>query len=643
MQTLALIWGGREPRVRAKGTLDALRRLRATGLVTNREGREIADAYLALRRAEHAVQTSTGLQTHSLPSDEADRRRLARSLGFADSAAFLADLAKHQGRVERRFASLLPEGEAPSSRFVEVLAALDRADVEALADALASAGVSAQDVASLAGNLFELSRHPDAPLGARARESFPGLAETLLEAVADAADPEQAARALRMFFARVRQPGVYARILGGDPSAVRRLVAALGSSAFIGDAVVQNPELGNLVLFAHPLPTPLLAREEVIAGARDAPESEEDEDEELVGALRRAKARITIEVGLADLAGEIGTRDATLILSSLADASLEVATRRALGTPPGETVRGLVVLAMGKLGGREIGYGSDLDVVFLFDPAAAPEGVDAAKHFTRAARRVIRLITISHAAGAGYELDTRLRPSGNQGLLVVSIDAFARYHESAPEDPTTPGVRAATWERMALLRARAAAGNPALGAEAMRIAARTAYNRGGDARAMAEEVHRLRLRMERELSHERPGRYDLKLGRGGLADVEHTVQLLQLLHGARPLVRTQETSLAIEALAAEGILSPEHAEALREGYAFLRRLEQRIRIVHADSAHLLEERAPGLVPLARRMGIRDRPRGEAVAELLARYREVTERVRAVYEAIVVARTAPVPA
>jgi glutamate-ammonia-ligase adenylyltransferase len=154
-----------------------------------------------------------------------------------------------------------------------------------------------------------------------------------------------------------------------------------------------------------------------------------------------------------------------------------------------------------------------------------------------------------------------------------------------------------------------------------------------DGRSVAEEIHRLRARIERENSQERRGRHDLKLGRGGLCDIEFAAQLLQLKHGADPRVRTTETAVAIDTLEAASYLAPEHAEALRDGYAFLRKLEQRIRILHGSAARLLEENAPGLLPLARRMGIRDRPGGEATAELIARYRAVTERVRATYEGI----------
>jgi len=435
---------------------------------------------------------------------------------------------------------------------------------------------------------------------------------------------------------------VYIKLLGDDARAVRRLVEALGASAFIGDALANNPELGDVVLFARGAPTPEMASAEVAIALGEVAETgaiERDGDEAVAEALRRAKARVTLEVGLADLASQLGTREVTHTLSALADAELETAARHALGTPEGESVRGLSILAMGKLGGHEIGYGSDLDVIFLFDPTAAPPGKDADTWFSRSARRIIQLISVSHAAGPGYELDTRLRPSGNQGMLVTSLEAFARYHGIGAKGPdaAAPRVRAQAWERLALLRARAAAGDPALGREAMRVAHAAAYDMPTDRRAVAEEIHRLRMRLERESSQERRGRYDIKLGRGGLLDIELAVQLLQLEHGEDPRVRTPETPVAIEALAAAGYLPAEQAETLRDGYAFLRKLEQRIRILHATPAQLLEEHAPGLFPLARRMGIRDRRGSEAGAELVARYGEVTERVRATYEALVTGR------
>jgi glutamate-ammonia-ligase adenylyltransferase len=293
---------------------------------------------------------------------------------------------------------------------------------------------------------------------------------------------------------------------------------------------------------------------------------------------------------------------------------------------------------MGKLGGGEIGYGSDLDVFFVYEPHEDDE-----ERFVRTAQRVIRLLGTPHGDGPGYELDTRLRPSGNQGLLVVSREAFARYHAE--------GGVSQDWERQALLKARVSAGDSELGAKVMQVAEEAAYERGAPP---PPAVHRLRMRMQRELAGERPGvcdgsaergrsaepqrepgraRYDLKLGKGGLVDVEFAVQWLQMKHGRDRRVRTTETEAALDALETCGYLDPHLAAPLREGYQTLRRMEQRFRVLHGTSAHLIEQGAPGLSLLARRMGMHDGPRGSASDLLLERYRGITRDVRAAYLAV----------
>jgi glutamate-ammonia-ligase adenylyltransferase len=269
----------------------------------------------------------------------------------------------------------------------------------------------------------------------------------------------------------------------------------------------------------------------------------------------------------------------------------------------------------------------------VFDAGLAPDNADAHAYFAKRAQRVIRLVGAAHAEGLGYELDTRLRPSGSHGLLVTSLEAFARYHGldlpgHAPGDAVPSAQQSgAPWERQALIRARFAAGDVALGEAFLRLAHVAAYERGAPPKA---DLHRLRMRMEHELGREKPGRHDLKVGHGGLCDIEFAVQYLQMEAGRDARVRTTETPLAITTLASLGLLRADLAETFDEGYRFLRRLEQRIRVVHGSSSSLLDERAEGLLPLARRMGLRDTPRNTAIEDLVARYRDVTERVRRAY-------------
>jgi len=526
----------------------------------------------------------------------------------------------------------------PTSRWEPALEALDRGDKITFAAAMDKAwpprGTDAERE-RFHRELFALSRSPTSPLGPRSRERHRPIVGSLLDAIVDAADPTQAATHLRSLFARVRHPAMYRKILLDDPSALRRLITVLGGSAFVAEAIETRPDLVDLVLLSRQPVSPEEAELEVRRATRTERDDGDDPFEAHAGALRRAKLRITTAVALADLAEEIDTTEATTILSRLADATLDNALRFVLGTAEGETPKGLSILAMGKLGGHEIGYGSDLDVIFLFDPASGPD--DAVAHYSKCARRIISLIGTPHHEGRGYELDTRLRPSGSHGLLVASLDAFARYHQSDPRsDPeaSSSGGQAATWERLALLRARFAAGDPEVGKRAMAVAHRAAYEDASDLGTLAADIHRLRKRMEHELARERPGRYDIKLGRGGLVDIEFSVQLLQLRHGANPLVRSSDTRRALASLTDVGVLTHEQAAALREGYSFLRRLEQRIRVVHADDAHLLEENAAGLSSLARRLGIHAAGQKTAAQILLERYITMRDRVRRCYEEIV---------
>jgi glutamate-ammonia-ligase adenylyltransferase len=637
VQSLQLIWGGKDATVRSTNTLDGLRRLRTRGYVTDREARAIADGYLLLRRVEHRVQLGTGVQTHLVPAEGPDRDRLARSLGYRSGADLWQALERVRGRIAELFASLAPGRltTAVEERIDRVLRALDAVE-GGQGGEVEGGGLRPE----LLGSLRALGRRPDAPLGGRTRERHPRFARALVSAILDAADPELASGLVRTFFERLSAPSVesYVRMLSGDERALARFVGLCGTSAYLGGSLVGHPELVDRLLFS----TAVVA--DRTRGARLLAEevahldhADREDAESFVGALRRAKAALELEVGLADLGGEIDTREASRALSTMAVATVEAATswaleeisrRRSLRA----TLTGLAVLGMGKLGGNEIGYGSDLDVVFVYDPAALDrlgiDRLDAADIYGRVAARIVRLLGTPHPDGAGYELDTRLRPSGEQGHLVVSIDSLRAYHLG---DGEAVGPRAQDWERQALLRLRACGGDASLGEKAEAIARVAAYEKGA---IDPTELLRLRERLEVEVARERPGRHDVKLGRGGLADVEFAVQYLQMQAGRDVAVRTPETLVALDVLEARGTMRPTHAGTFRDGYRFLRRLEQRARVVHGARSALLEENAPGLTPLARSMGYRDGPSGSASQQLIEAYREITTEVRATFLEVV---------
>jgi glutamate-ammonia-ligase adenylyltransferase len=624
-QGLQLVWGGRDPSVRATNTLEALRRLRARGFVTEREERQLSDSYVFLRRLEHRIQFATGNQTHALPNDTGMVERLASSLGYDGAAMLTRELADIRATVAACFDSFQPRETPSEDPWHEKLwAAIDTGDEAAVA-AVAAARFGAT-WADLPRHLLALARRADSPLGAAARDRDPTFAGRLVDALANTAEPDQAARLLAAFFARLETPETYLRALSDGQRLVRALCSLLGASAFLGEALVGHPDLADRILYGRGTLSPEAVRSRVDEEVGSLPPKQIDDVAAFVGALRRAKRQLSFEVGLADLSGDLTTRDAGHVLAALADATLEHACRFAMHEEAirtgqtGSETGGLSLIAMGKLGGREIGYGSDLDLFFVHESAEP----GASEGYARIAQRVMRILETPHGEGPGYQLDTRLRPSGSQGLLVVSLDGFARYQEEHAQD----------WERQALLKARACAGDAALGERVIAICRHAAYEKGAPD---APTMHRLRMRLERELGHERlgrsPARYDLKVGRGGLVDVEFATQWLQARHGRDPRVRTTETEVALAALEACGYIDGPLANTFREGWRFLRRLEQRLRISHGTSTTLLEEGAPGLVPLARRMGVRDTPRARAEVLLLERYVNVTRDVRAAYERV----------
>jgi glutamate-ammonia-ligase adenylyltransferase len=629
IQSLQLIWGGREPSLRVTGSLEALARLSFRGLVTDREAREIAAAYDLLRRCEHRIQWSQGVQTHLLPEDSQQRARLAATMGMSSECELERELSRARALVQELFASLAPEAPSPPPRHQLLLRQLDRGAAEfdeAVDEALRHP--------ELADHLLALTRRPDDLLGTHTRERFPELADRVLDSIAQSPDPRQAAQYLRVFFSRLVSPGPYVTLFAQEPRALERFITVLGASVFVGDSVVARPDLVDVFVVGatHVEAPDQVVQAELEAMRRSvAPDADRYErDSEFEGALRRAKRIVTIAVAVADLAGAISTRDSTRTLSELADQSLQQATRYELG----DRQQGLAVIAVGKLGGRDVGYGSDLDVLFIYEPAAAPDPEEAGEYYIRRAQGIIRLISEPHAAGGGYELDTRLRPSGSQGLLVTSLRSFARYHHVSlpdePPEPNAPSVLAsgAPWERQALLRARVCAGDRRLGDRAIEVAYTAAYERGSPP---VEEMHRMRLRMQRELARERPPRrYDLKTGRGGLLDIEFAAQWLQMAHGADRRVRTTDTAQALEALHAAGYLETADFEILRDGYAFLRRLEQRIHVLRGTGDTIVASDRPGLWQLARRMGLRDTASAAAGEILMTQYRQVTDRVRAAY-------------
>jgi glutamate-ammonia-ligase adenylyltransferase len=618
VQALQLVHGGHAPPLRARGTLAALARLRSAGIVREREHHMLVDAYMFLRRLEHRLQLAEGRQTHALPTEPAARERLARRLGFGDGAAFTQALEQVRRRVSSLFATLGAPASAPPPAVLRLVdASASRVD---LTTSLAALGF--RDAEASADEMELLRDKPHSPFSPAVAGD---VAATLLEEASSSPDPDLALRRLVDLVGRRGGGASVWRLIAEHRPLGRLLMTLFGSSEFLGRIFIAHPELVEPLLSAA---TAVRVRsraeiDQLVARAQDR--LDVDDEEGRLNALRRVRNEELLRIGLSDIAGELDDQEVSGQLTDLADAILEAAL--AVVAPPtfkkwGTPTASLAVLGLGKLGGRELGYSSDLDVVFIYSDEGQAVGGRASTNFdvmSRLAQRLIHALMAHLVEGRLYEIDTRLRPSGQKGALVSSLAGFRAYHHK----------EAALWERQALIKARTVAGDRALGAEIERLAEAHVYGPSpSEAAEMAQEIGRLRTRMERELAQETAHRFNIKTGRGGLVDVEFLVQYLQLVHGPRlSSLRQRATADALAALIAAGILDAADGRALADSYAFLRRLENRLRIVHDRSIQQITDRPDELTKLARRLGYHGDDCG---ARLLADYRSHAGRTRALY-------------
>ncbi len=611
VQALQLIHAGKQPSLRLRGTLAALDALLFAGLITDDEHLALWRAYRWLRHTEHVVQLEGGLQTQIVPDDDARRLVLARRLGYRNDVAFAIALVKHTAAVSRLFATL---GD-PADERAEVTAILrgELAGPEELA-ALTRLGFS--DATAARAELARARRHSDSPLtpAAAASERNARIGAALLTEIAASADPDQALRTFGDLIARRGAAWSIWRLLDEKPAIVRLLGSIFGASAYLARTLVDTPELIDLLIdlgqtSASRSVAQVAADLDHRLAARDPTDAEAT-----WSAIAEVKNGHVLRVGLADFAGALDPLAVCAELTAIAEACLD----RALaiveaqlverhGRPPGDAR--LAVLGLGKLGGRELGYAADLDVVFVYTgddgESDGPAPVATVEWFSRCGQRLLNALRQRTPRGRLYEIDTRLRPSGSQGLLVTSLAGWRRYHT---ED-------ARLWERQALIKLRPVAGDRALGDQVARLAAETVYGQppeaAGGARGIAEAILQMRERIERELGGDRgpDGKRftgDLKLGAGGVMDVEFAAQYLQLVHGhAHAALRTTGTAAALEAAGACGVAPQGDVELLAQGYRFLRKIEHRLRVVHDQPIHRLPEARGELDKLARRSGYPD--------------------------------------
>ncbi len=575
VQALQMIYGGKFPTLRTRNTLWAISRLEKTGLLKSSDQKVLKEAYVFLRTLEHRLQTVHFRQTAKLPEEETALRRLARAMGFFGEEAvsnFMTTLEGHRQRVREIFEELLsPKKKIPKERIEAAVSSLIR-------------GEPSLEIARETGLPFDLLKNLQTFLHgqrhlSKKQKLIAALLPEILEEVLKIENKQETLAKFLSFLQRLGGRLSFFHALKHHPEAVSNLLLLFSKSAFLTNLLTEAPAAAEALFEPEPLEKEI---KRAIHGSRY---------EEALSLLRTYKNESLFRFGLYDLKKELKLEELLEGLSSLALFVLQETYRvvclrlhEELGYPfPGR----FVVLGLGKLGSKELGYRSDLDMVFVYQSKDRRAVVYAAK----LAQRLLSYLTMPLPEGPGYQVDTRLRPEGRKGPLAVSEEGFLHYYAH----------EAGLWEKLALVRLNYVAGDQELGGKVLReIKKLLAQGPFGPKEAQA--VRKMRLLMERERTQ--AGKINLKVGCGGLADIEFILQWLILKNLCKnPEIFIGNVLEATKRLAQAEILSPEEADFLQESYLFLRTLDQKLILLldkPGEEKHYtpeeLEKTAPYLGP-----------------------------------------------
>jgi glutamate-ammonia-ligase adenylyltransferase len=608
VQLLQLVHGRADESLRVRGTVQALERLAAGGYVGEDDADALAEAYRFLRKVEHRLQLQRLRRTHTIPADAAGLEWLARSLGYRGDpvAEFQAEQARHAVEVRRLHEKLF---------YRPLLSTVARLGPDALrlTPEAARQRLDALGFDDPAGAL----RHLEALTGGLSRRalSLRTMLPVMLPWFADAHDPDGGLLAFRTVAEVLGSSPWFLALLRDSEHAAERLARLLSTSRYVADLLGRAPEAAGMVARdadLAPRPPDALAAEMLAVVRRS------DGADAAAAGIRAVRRSEVLRVACADLLGLATIDEVGPALTAVADATIAAALAAATRVVEPLACR-IAVVGMGRLGGREQGYGSDADVLFVHEPLDGVSESEAAASAKAVAEELRRLLSLP-APDPPLLVDAHLRPEGKQGPLSLSLSGYARYYER----------RAAVWEAQALLRARFVAGDADLGE---RFAALVSPVRWPEEfpEASAREVRRIKARVEAErLARGVDRTRHTKLGPGGLADVEWTVQLLQLTHAARvPGLRTTSTLDALDAAAEAGLVGRDDADTLRAAWCAATRARNALMLVRGRPSDVLPDDARTVNGVARAVGY---PAGSRV-EFLDAYRKATRRARAVVERV----------
>jgi glutamate-ammonia-ligase adenylyltransferase len=620
VQLLQLVHGRADPNLRLKATLPALDALRDGGYVGRDDAVSLADAYRFLRITEHRLQLYQLRRTHLIPEPGPARQRLARAMGYRpdsrgnSQAVWEAEWALHGREVRRLHQKLFYR------QLLEAVARVPTAELRLTAveaeRRLAALGFARPR--SALGHIQALTA------GLSRRSAIQRtLLPVMLEAFSDAADPDAGLLAYRQVSDALGGTHWYLRTLRDEGNVAQRLAYLLGTSRYVAARLIAVPD--SLRMLADDEQLRLRSAAELAAVMGETAHRQE-ETVAAVAAIRSVRRGELLRIACADLLALAGPAEVATALTATMDATLQVAVEVAMGAVAAD--HGLdrlpleiAVIAMGRLGGAELGYGSDADVLFVHQPAKTVSEEDASALANEVAER-LRTLLSAPSPDPPVQVDAGLRPEGRNGPLARSLNSYAGYYERW----------SSVWEAQALLRARPVAGSTELGRAFLRLIGPLRYPRGGISAADIREIRRLKGRVDAErLPHGADPATHTKLGRGGLGDVEWTVQLVQLRHGWRHAsLRTTETIRALHAARDTSLIDVSTADALEAGWQMAARTRNAIVLVLGKAEDQLPASGPALVGIGRALGY---PPSFDPGQLVDDYRRAGRRSRRAVERV----------
>lgn len=639
VQCLQMIHGGQRRSLCSQNTLETLAALKTNKLLESEDVDVLSDAYRFLRRVENAIQIESDQQRYSIPAKLDEATQLACRLGYQVEAheLFQKDYQKHTAQVREIFEKVMNVTD-PEQLDIAVL--INQDDSDQIDQKLGQFGF--ENTRNAHRLLRQLANGGEGQqFSPSVRRTFFKLAPALLKCVSDAPDPDMALRYFEAFAAKVGARSSYYTMFMERQGALEAIISVCGASLYLADLLIASPELFDLLTvstFTESPKTLVQKHEEVNQILKNTGESQG------LSSLRRYKNDEIWRIALRNILGKADLPTTTEELSDLAEAILQGIYRQVdfqlqkeHGTPasnngaPGT----FAIIAMGKFGGRDLNFSSDLDIMYVYtEDGKTSKGMPNSEYFSILGLELVNQLSGNHGMTV-YELDLRLRPYGTGGAIALPLNGYQNYYDNSAE----------IWERQALTRARVIAGDiEGLGNRYMEMAHSFCYSHPLTSEEITQIVH-TRQRKETQVARKTKSRRrrsgkaqkstaNVKSGYGGLVDIEFAVQTLQLIHGTQnKSIRESNTLIAIDRLFEIGVLTETQRKGLSESYQYLRSVENALRIVHDRALDALPTNRTELLQLARRLGYEETEDTSIVETFLQDYGKWTEKTRTLFNEI----------